>query len=51
MKHIAAKDINSAYGRSQGIMLFGKDKTSKRNISRHRYAHERKSNKELSIQH
>ena len=30
MKHIAAKGINSAYGRAKDIVLFGEDKTSKK---------------------
>ena len=30
MKHIAAKGINSAYVTSNGIILFGKDKTSQK---------------------
>ena len=49
MKHIAAKDINSVYGRSKSIVLFGEDKTSKRHIPCHRFVHEKnpKSN-ELS---
>ena len=45
MKHIAAKDINSAYGRSKGSVLFGEDKTNKRNTPCHRFAHEKKSKK------
>ena len=32
MKHIAAKGINLAYDRSKGIVLFGEDKTSKRDV-------------------
>ena len=45
MKYIAAKVIHSAYGRSQGIVLFGQNKTSKRDIKCHRFAHEKKSKK------
>ena len=45
MKHIAAKGINSAYSRSKDIVLIGEDKTSKRNTSRHRFVHEKKSKK------
>ena len=45
MKHIAAKGINSVYGRSKRIVVFGEDKMSKMNINRHRFAHERKSKK------
>ena len=45
MKHIAVKGINSAYGRSKGSVLFGEDKTNKRNTPRHRFAHEKKSKK------
>ena len=43
MKNIAAKGINSAYCSSKGILLFGEDKTSKRNIPRHTFTHESKS--------
>ena len=32
MNHIAAKIINSAYGRSKGIVLFGEDYTNKKTI-------------------
>ena len=39
MKHIAAKDIHLTYGRSKGVVLFTEDKTSKRNIPHHRFAH------------
>ena len=45
MKHIVVNVINSAYGRSQIIVLFGEDKMSKRNIKRHRFGHEMKSKK------
>ena len=45
MKYIAAKGIRSAYGRSKGSVLFGEDKTNKRNNPRHRFAHEKKSKK------
>ena len=45
MKHITAKSINSAYGRSKGVVLFGEDKTNKRNTPRHRFAYENKSKK------
>ena len=45
MKHIAAKDINAAYGRSKGSVLFGEDKTRKRNTPRHRFAQKKKSKK------
>ena len=45
MKYIAAKGIKSAYGISKGIVLFGKDKTSQRNIKRDWFGHERKSKK------
>ena len=45
MKHIAAKGINSVYDRSKGIDCFGEDKTSQRNINRHRFTHKRKSKK------
>ena len=43
MKHIAAKGINSVYGTSDGIMLFGENKISQKNIKHHKYAHERRS--------
>ena len=45
MKHITAQGINSAYGRSKGIVLFDEGKTSKRNINRHRFVHKKKSRK------
>ena len=45
MKHIATKGINLAYGRSKGIVLFGKDKTSKKTTTHHRFEHEKKSKK------
>ena len=35
IKYIVAKSIHSAYGTSNGIVLFGEDKTSQRNIKRH----------------
>ena len=43
MKHVAAKGINLTYGRSEGSVLFGGDKTSKTNAPRRRFAHEKKS--------
>ena len=46
MKHIAAKGINSSYGRSKGIVLFVEDKTIQRNSKRHKYAYEMRSKKE-----
>ena len=45
MKHIATKDIPPAFGLSYGIMLFGEDKMSQKNIKRHNYARERGSKK------
>ena len=45
MKRIAAKGINSAYGRSKGSVFFGEDKTNKRNTPSHKFAHENKSKK------
>ena len=36
MKHITAKFINLIYSRSNGIVLFGEDKTGKKTIPRHR---------------
>ena len=43
MKHIAAKGINSAYGRSKVIVLLGESNTNKRNNPRRRFAHEKTS--------
>ena len=45
MKHITAKGINLEYDRLKGIVSFGEDKTNKRNINRHMFAHERASKK------
>ena len=45
MKHIDVNGINSAYGRSKGIVLFGEKKTSKRNIHHHKFACENKLKK------
>ena len=45
MKHIATKGTNSSYGRSKDSVLFGEDKTGKRNTPRHRFVHEKKSKK------
>ena len=45
MKHIAAKGINSVYGTSNSIVLFGEDTSSQRNSKRHKYAHERRPKK------
>ena len=44
-KHIAAKGINSAYGRSKDSVLFGEYKTSKRNTLCHRFTQKKKSKK------
>ena len=43
MKHIAANDISSEYGKSKHIVLVGEDETSQRSINRHNFAHERRS--------
>ena len=45
MIHIAAKGVDSAYGRSKDIVLFGEDKTSQSNIKCHRFGHKMKSKK------
>ena len=45
MNNIAAKGKNSPYDRSKDNILFGEDKTSKRNIKHHKFAHERRSKK------
>ena len=43
MKHIAVKDINSAYGTSNGNMLFDGNNTSQNNVKYHKCTHERRS--------
>ena len=48
MKHIAAKDMNSVYGASQGIMLFAEDKMNQKTIKRYKYAYQRRSKKQIT---
>ena len=43
MKHTDTKCISSTYAISNGIVLFGEDKTSQKNIKNHKYAHEWRS--------
>ena len=43
IKCIAAKGVSSTYRQAKGIVLFGKDKISKKSIPRHKFAHQKKS--------
>ena len=46
MKDITANGINSTYGTSNGIVLFGDGKMSQRYFKRHIYANEMRSKKQ-----